>query len=63
MKADAKGAFYEVIDLKNGENIINITAKAPFKSKTQTYVTVNKKEDKDSGYYSWSWNCTFTQPS
>lgn len=63
MKADAKGAFYEVIDLKNGENIINITTKTPFKSKTQTYVTVNKKKDKDSGYYSWSWNCTFTQPS
>ncbi|MBZ2164906.1 hypothetical protein [Methanobacterium spitsbergense] len=56
---DKNGNFYWVIDLKNGKNIINVTAKAPFKSKNQTYAIVNRAEDKDGVTGDWDWNNTY----
>lgn len=56
---DKDGNFYDIIDLKNGSNIINITAKAPFKSPTQTYAVANRKEDKYGVSWDWNWNYTF----
>ena len=56
---DKEGNFYEVMDLKNGSNVINVTVKAPFKSSTQTYAVANRKEDKDGICWDWNWNGTF----
>jgi hypothetical protein len=55
---DKNGYFSEVLDLKNGTNIVNVTAKAPFKSEFQTYAIVNRIEDKDGVSGSWDWNKT-----
>lgn len=58
---DKNGNFYAIIDLKDGINIINVTAKAPFKSKNQTFATVNKVQDNYGVSGSWDWNTTYTK--
>ncbi len=55
---DKNGYFNKVLDLKNGLNIINVTAKAPFKSEFKTYAIVNRIEDKDGVSGDWNWNKT-----
>lgn len=55
---DKEGNFYKVIDLKNGQNIINVTSKAPFKSLTQTTAIVDREEDSNGVHGLWSWNGT-----
>jgi len=41
---DNNGNFYGMIEINNGLNIINVTAKAPFKSLTSNVATVNRTE-------------------
>lgn len=55
---DKNGNFSEIIYLKDGQNIINITAKAPFESQTQTYAIVNRIVDKNGASGTWAWNDT-----
>ncbi len=59
---DKNGNFYKVINLKNGTNIINVTAKAPFKTSTKTYAVVNRNEDKKGVNWDWEWNYTTQTP-
>lgn len=42
---DKKGNFYKVVTINNGENIINITAKAPFKSPTSKIAIMKRTEE------------------
>lgn len=41
---DNDGNFYGMVVIHNGLNIINVTAKAPFKSTTSNIATVNRTE-------------------
>lgn len=55
---DKNGNFYKVIKLKDGQNIINVTAKAPFKSQTKTYAVATRITDENDVSGEWSWNGT-----
>lgn len=55
---DKNGNFYKVIKLKEGKNVVNVTAKAPFKSKTETFAIATVKSDKNGTSGDWSWNGT-----
>jgi hypothetical protein len=58
---DKDGNFYGMIDIHNGMNIINITAKAPFKSPTSDIVTVKRTQDKYGVNYFIEYNKTIQQ--
>lgn len=59
---DTNGNFYKVVNLKNGTNIINVTAKAPFKKSSSTYAVVNRYEDRYGFGWDWEWNYTTQTP-
>jgi len=58
---DKDGNFYGMVDIHNGMNIINVTAKAPFKSATSNIVTVKRTEDKNGVNYYSEYNQTLKQ--
>ncbi len=60
---DGNGNFYKVVDVKNGVNTIVITAKAPFKSKSQLYAFTNRTEDKEGADVEWWSNNSIIDPS
>lgn len=51
---DKDGNFYKVIEIQNGQNIIVVDAKAPFKSAIQLNTTVNRTVDKEGVTAEWS---------
>jgi hypothetical protein len=55
---DEDGDFHETITIGDGENLIHITSKAPFKSITKTTIQVNRKNTSKSVHVSWIWNQT-----
>lgn len=59
---DKNGNFYKVVDVHEGQNIINVTSKAPFKSTSFTYAIVTKKEDKNGVTVDWDCNNTVQVP-
>lgn len=55
---DGNGRFHHVIDIHDGENLIHITSKAPFKSTTKTTINVKRKKTSNGVHVSWTWNHT-----
>ena len=55
---DKNGEFHKTINISDGENLIHITSKAPFKSITQTTIQVIRKDTGKGILVSWFWNHT-----
>ncbi len=59
---DQNGNFYCLVDIHNGTNIINVTAKAPFKSINTKIASVKRTETPNHIDVYYSLNNTYVAP-